>query len=72
MRWQRGRRSDNVVDARGRTGRRVGGGLSLGGVALVVIVSLMMGQGPAADSRPDRRPGHPVPGRPVRRRTGRQ
>lgn len=46
MRWQRGRRSDNVVDARGRTGRRVGGGLSLGGVALVVIVSLMMGQDP--------------------------
>jgi len=46
MRWRRGRRSDNVVDARGRSGMRVGGGLSLGGVALIVIVGLLMGQDP--------------------------
>jgi len=46
MRWQRGRRSDNVVDARGRSGRRLGGGLSLGGVAVIVIVGLLMGQDP--------------------------
>lgn len=46
MRWQRGRRSDNVVDARGRSGRRLGGGLSLGGVALIVIFGLLTGQDP--------------------------
>lgn len=46
MRWQKGRRSDNVVDARGRSGRRFGGGLSLGGVAVIVIVGLLMGQDP--------------------------
>lgn len=46
MRWQRGRRSDNVVDARGRTGMRVGGGLSLGGVAVIVIFGLLTGQDP--------------------------
>ena len=46
MRWERGRRSDNVVDARG--GGRFGGGkrLSLGGVAVVVVVGLLMGQDP--------------------------
>ncbi|HBZ93068.1 MAG TPA: neutral zinc metallopeptidase [Pseudomonas sp.] len=46
MRWQRGRRSDNVVDARGRSGRRLGGGLGLGGVALIVIFGLLTGQDP--------------------------
>ncbi|MGP0172131.1 KPN_02809 family neutral zinc metallopeptidase [Pseudomonas sp. NCHU5208] len=46
MRWQRGRRSDNVVDARGRSGRRVGGGLSLGAVALIVAFGLLTGQDP--------------------------
>ncbi|MHA6492422.1 KPN_02809 family neutral zinc metallopeptidase [Pseudomonas borbori] len=48
MRWKRARRSDNVVDARGSGGRRFGGGkgLSLGGIAIVVIVGLMMGQDP--------------------------
>lgn len=46
MRWRKARRSDNVVDARGRSGMRVGGGLSLGGVAVIVIVGLLMGQDP--------------------------
>src|SRR5690606_12914362 len=35
-----------VVDARGRSGMRMGGGLSLGGVALIVIVGLLTGQDP--------------------------
>ena len=47
MRWKRGRRSDNVVDARGSGSRMVGGkGLTLGGVAIVVIVGLLSGQDP--------------------------
>jgi len=46
MRWKRARRSDNVVDARGG-GLPIGGkGLGLGGIALVVIVGLLMGQDP--------------------------
>lgn len=46
MRWKRGRRSDNVVDARGSSPRMGGGkGLTLGGVAIVVI-SLLSGQDP--------------------------
>ncbi|TBU91563.1 KPN_02809 family neutral zinc metallopeptidase [Phytopseudomonas dryadis] len=49
MRWKRARRSDNVVDARGRGGgMRFGGGrgLSLGGIAVVVVVGLLLGQDP--------------------------
>ncbi|ARU89869.1 neutral zinc metallopeptidase [Pseudomonas sp. M30-35] len=49
MRWSKGRRSDNVVDARGSGGgRRFGGGrgLSLGGIAVIVVVGLLMGQDP--------------------------
>ena len=47
MRWKRARRSDNVVDARGGgRGLRIGGGLGLGGIAIVVVLSLMMGQDP--------------------------
>ena len=49
MRWKRGRRSDNVVDARSSgSGSRMGGGkgLTLGGVAIVVIVGLLSGQDP--------------------------
>ncbi|MBV7563486.1 neutral zinc metallopeptidase [Pseudomonas sp. sia0905] len=48
MRWKRARRSDNVVDARGGGGMRFGGGrgLSLGGIAIVVVVGLLMGQDP--------------------------
>lgn len=48
MRWKRARRSDNVVDARGSGSRMgIGGkGLSLGGIAVVVVVGLLMGQDP--------------------------
>nr|WP_298136002.1 neutral zinc metallopeptidase [uncultured Pseudomonas sp.] len=48
MRWKRARRSDNVVDARGSgRGLPIGGkGLSLGGVAVVVVVGLLLGQDP--------------------------
>ncbi|MCJ0973670.1 neutral zinc metallopeptidase [Pseudomonas sp. PS1] len=45
MRWKRARRSDNVVDARGRGG--IGGGkLSLAGVAIVVVIGLLSGEDP--------------------------
>lgn len=44
MRWRKARRSDNLVDARGRG---VGGkGLSLGVVVLVVVIGLLSGQDP--------------------------
>lgn len=47
MRWKRGRRSDNVVDARGSSSRVGGGkGLTLGGVAIVVVIGLLSGQDP--------------------------
>tara|TARA_R110000868_G_scaffold326917_2_gene587917 strand:+ start:3377 stop:4246 length:870 start_codon:yes stop_codon:yes gene_type:complete len=47
MRWKRGRRSDNVVDARGSSSRMGGGkGLTLGGVAIVVVIGLLSGQDP--------------------------
>ncbi len=45
MRWKRARRSDNVVDARGG-GRRTGGKLTLGGIAIVVVIGLLSGQEP--------------------------
>ncbi|TBU90994.1 KPN_02809 family neutral zinc metallopeptidase [Stutzerimonas kirkiae] len=48
MRWKRARRSDNVVDARSGGGSRglSGGRLGLGGIALVVVLGLLMGQDP--------------------------
>ncbi|MFA5939339.1 MAG: neutral zinc metallopeptidase [Sinimarinibacterium sp.] len=49
MKWKIGRRSDNVVDARGSTPRigGLGGGrLSLGAVAAVVVISLLLGKNP--------------------------
>ncbi|MGP0016515.1 KPN_02809 family neutral zinc metallopeptidase [Pseudomonas sp.] len=53
MLWRRGRRSDNVVDARddsnaGSSGLRFGGGkgLSLGAVVLIVGIGLLTGQDP--------------------------
>ncbi len=54
MLWKKARRSDNVVDARdsdgggGRGGMRIGGGkgLSLGAVAIIVVIGLMTGQDP--------------------------
>ena len=46
MRWNKARRSDNVVDARGRSGGIGGGRLSLAGVAIVVVIGLLSGQDP--------------------------
>lgn len=51
MRWKQGRRSDNVVDMRGGGGRRGspfggGGKLGLGGIAAVVVISLLLGKNP--------------------------
>jgi uncharacterized protein len=45
MRWQEGRRSDNVEDERGapKTGLVVGGGLGLGGLVLLLVVYLLGG-----------------------------
>lgn len=45
MKWERARKSRNVED---RRGRRVaaGGGLGLGGIAIVVVISLLFGQNP--------------------------
>jgi predicted metalloprotease len=50
MRWRGARRSDNVIDSRGRGGGLpLGGGLGrlgLGGVAAVVVISLLLGKDP--------------------------
>ncbi|MDD0976070.1 neutral zinc metallopeptidase [Pseudomonas fontis] len=51
MQWRKGRRSDNVVDARGEGGgggMRFGGGkgLTLGAVVLIVGIGLLTGQDP--------------------------
>ncbi|AXQ29927.1 neutral zinc metallopeptidase [Solimonas sp. K1W22B-7] len=50
MKWKGGQRSDNVVDVRG-SGRRSGfggggGKLGLGGIAAVVVISLLLGKNP--------------------------
>jgi predicted metalloprotease len=53
MLWKKGRRSDNVVDARGDSvgggggGMRIGGkGLGLGGIVIIVAIGLLTGQDP--------------------------
>ncbi|MDD1968712.1 neutral zinc metallopeptidase [Pseudomonas putida] len=51
MLWKKGRRSDNVVDARDDTGGggglRIGGkGLGLGGIVIIVAIGLLTGQDP--------------------------
>jgi predicted metalloprotease len=52
MLWKKGRRSDNVVDARGDTGgggggMRIGGkGLGIGGIVIVIAFGLLTGQDP--------------------------
>jgi hypothetical protein len=54
MKWQRGRRSTNIEDRRGRrvtpVGRRgrAGGGIGLVGLIIVVVVALALGVDPAA------------------------
>ncbi|MGE3840015.1 MAG: neutral zinc metallopeptidase [Vicinamibacterales bacterium] len=47
MKWQSGRRSENVEDRRGMGGgMRVGGGIGLGGVLLVLLISFLTGADP--------------------------
>jgi len=47
MRWQSGRRSGNVEDRRGmRPGMRIGGGIGLGGLLLVLLLSYVTGTDP--------------------------
>ncbi|GAC1039536.1 neutral zinc metallopeptidase [Pseudomonas sp. No.117] len=46
MQWDKGQRSDNVEQASGGRGMKIGGGLGLGGVALVVVFGLLSGQSP--------------------------
>jgi predicted metalloprotease len=52
MLWKKGRRSDNVVDARDDTGgggggMRIGGkGLGIGGIVIIVAIGLLTGQDP--------------------------
>jgi predicted metalloprotease len=46
MKWQRARKSRHVEDRRGRSIARAGGGLGLGGIAIVVIISLVLGKNP--------------------------
>jgi uncharacterized protein len=46
MRWRSARRSSNVQDRRGGGGGRIGSGLGLGGIAIVLVVGLMMGADP--------------------------
>jgi len=46
MQWDKGQRSDNVEQASGGRGLKIGGGLGLGGVAIVVVFGLLSGQSP--------------------------
>jgi predicted metalloprotease len=47
MKWRTSRRSDNVEDRRGMgTGMRIGGGLGVGGLLLVLLVSFLTGADP--------------------------
>jgi uncharacterized protein len=45
MRWQNRERSSNVEDRRGRTIRRVGGGIGIGAI-LMAVFALIMGENP--------------------------
>ncbi len=46
MRWERARRSRNVEDRRSRR-MAAGGGLGLGGIAIIVVIGLLLGKNPA-------------------------
>jgi uncharacterized protein len=46
MRWNPGRRSDNLEDRRASSGMRRGAGIGLGSIALIAIVGLLTGQNP--------------------------
>jgi predicted metalloprotease len=46
MRWQSGRVSENVEDRRGMRPARLGGGIGIGGLLLVLVVSYLTGTNP--------------------------
>ncbi|HEX7770179.1 MAG TPA: neutral zinc metallopeptidase [Dokdonella sp.] len=46
MLWKKSRRSDNVVQGGRGGGMRVGGGLGLGGIVIVMIIGLLFGKNP--------------------------
>lgn len=46
MRWQSGRRSENVEDRRGMGPMKIGGGIGLVGLLLVLVVSFLTGADP--------------------------
>ena len=47
MKWRNARRSSNVEDRRGASGpMRIGGGLGIGGVVIVLIVGALLGKNP--------------------------
>lgn len=46
MRWQNQRRSSNVEDRRGQRSPRLGGKLGLGGLVLVALLALLLGENP--------------------------
>jgi len=46
MRWENLRRSDNVEDRRRQRAARMGGGFGLGGLLLILVVSVVLGKNP--------------------------
>ena len=46
MKWNQGRRSDNLEDRRASSGMRRGVGIGLGGIAVIAIMGLLTGQNP--------------------------
>ena len=46
MKWERARKSRNVDDRRGHRMAATGGGLGLAGIAIVVVLSLVLGKNP--------------------------
>jgi predicted metalloprotease len=67
MRWRTGRRSENIEDRRGRSGRPRGRGIRLGGGMglLIVIVLLLLGQNPLGILGGAGEPRAPAPAPPV-------
>lgn len=61
MKWQLGRRSDNVEDRRGM-GAVGMGGLGIGGALIVAVISLLMGKNPADVLNQVSGPGAPASG----------
>ena len=64
MKWQVGRRSSNVEDRRGSGGGGMAlGGMGIGGILLVVVISMLFGQNPlqvpgsVAEQAPQQAPG---------------